>query len=79
MHAISSLMGYALPAIPGHLPDHALCPEFTVELWIKTLAATVEIQAFATISAVAGLVFLTDGRRFPVRMVSAFHETNLSN
>jgi hypothetical protein len=56
-----------------------LGPELAVELWIQTLAAAVKVQAFATFSAITRLMFLAGGHGFTVRMVSAFHDTGLSN
>jgi hypothetical protein len=68
-----------LSSVPRHLPYQALSSKLTVELWIEAFAAVVNVETFAAIPAVTGLMFLTDGYCFPVRMVSAFHVTRLSN
>ena len=68
-----------LSTIPGHLPDQALRSKLAVELWIQALAAAFEIQTFAAFPAVTGFMFLTQGRRFSVGVVSAFHMKGLSD
>jgi len=48
-----------------------------VEPWIEALAAVVDVETFAAFPAVTGLMFLTDGHRFSIGVVPAFHVTSL--
>jgi hypothetical protein len=47
--------------------------EFTIELWIDTFAAMIDIQALATLLTESGFMFVADPNCLPVRMNSAFH------
>ena len=59
--------------VPRHLPDQALGSKLTIKLWIDAIAAMVDIETLATLSAEPGLMFLTNSDRLPVWMVSTLH------
>jgi hypothetical protein len=62
-----------LSPVPRHLPDQALGSKLTIKFGIDAIAAMVDIETFATLSAEPSLMFLTDSDRLPVWMVSTLH------
>lgn len=68
-----TLAGSLFSSVAGHFPDDALGSEFTVEPRAVTFTAVFDIQALTTGPAKAGLVLLTDGKGFTIRMVSTLH------
>jgi hypothetical protein len=59
--------------VPRHLPDQALGSKLTIKFWIDAIAAMVDIETLATLSAEPGLMFLTDSDRLSIRMISTLH------
>ena len=67
-------LGFLLPPVPRKLPDHTLSPELTVELWVQTFTAPIDIETFATLPAKTSLMFLANADRLSLRMISTFHD-----
>ena len=62
-------------SLPCLFIDDTLGPELAVELRVEALTALFDFDTLAAFLAEACLVFLTDGNRLPLRMVSASHLT----
>jgi hypothetical protein len=67
------LAGSLFSPVAGHFPNDASGSEFTVEPRAVAFTAVLDIQALATGPAKTGLVLLTDGKGFTIRMVSTLH------
>jgi hypothetical protein len=62
-----------LSAVPRHLPNDALGSELAVKLWIDTLTAMIDVEAFTALLTGSGFVLLTDSNGITIFMMPALH------
>ena len=60
-------------SVSRHLPDHALRSELTIEFWIDTFTAVIDVQTLAALLTESGFMFVADPNCLPPGMISALH------
>jgi hypothetical protein len=64
---------FFLSPVSRPLPDDALCSELTIELWIDTFTAVIDVQALTALLTESGLMLVADPDGLSVRMIPALH------